>query len=233
MHAIRRGSRSVLLSGLVCGVLFVPRASAEPIRYITRGDVPYYGLPTAAASVVGPQVVRFVGTEGTLGGAGLHLGRFVVDVPKSGESTVYNNTPFAIEVSTPQFNRVIPPASPAELRTETDNRVIVLGHLSGKVGEGGHGLVATLDSVQLGGLNMYTLDHFHKYEFPIPLADLIRPGTQIPVGVCGASVDTHQPVAQVLPQPAPEPSVAVVLAAGLVAAGLHGRAARQRAAIPS
>jgi hypothetical protein len=189
------------------GTLAIGEAQSAPIRYQTFGEI----------DRLGPSVVRFEGAAGTFTpGSSVPLGRFVIDISAPGESIVYDDTPFAIELHAPDLDRTI---SPGGIRTEIDASVVIRGRLGGVVRDSAPGLVARFDSVELGGLLPFNADHIQQYAFPIPLADLELPPAQlllIPTGGGSQSVELRV-------QAVPEPSMTLVFLAGLAGAGLWRR----------
>jgi hypothetical protein len=215
-----RRSRVALLAPVVLtltapGILAVREAQADPIRYETFGQVDRLG-PSA-----GPPVVRFEGTGGTFDpDSSIPLGRFVIDAPAPGESTVYDDIPLAIELNAPDLDRTI---SPGGIRTEIDASVVIRGRLGGVIRDGAPGLVATFDSVELGGLLPFNADHIHQYAFPIPLTDLTLPESKLLVIPTDGWVGSTPRFAEAGALAVPEPSMALVFLAGAAGAGLWGR----------
>lgn len=114
---------------------------------------------------------------------------------------------------------IVPEASAEPIRYVTSSDVGRCGgHLSGPTGAS---LDATIDCVKRGGLTYHTCDHIQKYAWSIPPGDIVTPATQIPVVSGGGWVDTKGPVAEILPQPVPEPSMAVLFIVGFGAVGLR------------
>jgi hypothetical protein len=144
-------------------------ASASPIQYVT-----------VEAGLAGPNL-RFEGASGTLQpGSAISLGTFVIDPPAPGSSISFNNQPFIIALKTPAFDQPVP-AGPdtAAYPTTVESSVLIGGHVSGVLRDGGPGLVAVFDSVSLGGLGPYPTGHVQRFSFPIPVTDVKLPADKL------------------------------------------------------
>ena len=166
-----------------------PRAAS--FAYDTTGNVE---LQAAPGSVVGPATLDYQGvTKGTYAwasGQPIQLGQFAVNPASvtSGVATTFNQTPFDVEVTAPEFDRtskvpLLDQAFPKlgrdlHLKTSTVNSLIIRGRLNGTVSAAGvSGVAATIDSVKLGGVQAHTQDHITKYTFPIRFAQLKLPSS--------------------------------------------------------
>ncbi len=169
-------------------------AMAAPIGYTTTGSA-------------GPHV-RFEGSGGSLEpGAMISLGKFVIDAPAPGTSTGVDDEPFVIALRTPAFDQPVPegPAT-APYPTTIESSLLIRGRLSGVIRDGAPGLVATIDSVQLGGLGPYLTGHVQRFSFPVPIADVKLPAGEILLiptdGWGGTSSKSVELTAQLVPEPA-------------------------------
>ncbi len=188
-----------LSSAGVLVALLSASASASPIRYTTAGSLiegaPFPGL-------------HFEGTSGTFDpGSAFSLGRFVIDAPKPGSSTTYENVGFVIALKTPDFDQAVP-ASPgiAVYPTTIESSVLIRGHLSGVISPGAPGLVAIYDSVQLGGLGPHPAGHVQRFSFPVPVSDVKLPADQLLVIPTDGWADSKSLLKEVNVQVAPEPA---------------------------
>jgi hypothetical protein len=203
MGIMARSRRLVLAVALLA--LSASPAGADAIRYTTTA----FDSPN----------VHFEGVSGTFEpGEIIPLGRFVIDAPPPGSSITFDNEPFAIALKAPDFDRPVP-AGPdtAPYPTTVESSVLIRGHLSGVLRDGAPGLVATYDSVQLGGLGPYLLGHIQQFTFPIPVGDIQLPPAQLLVIPTDGWVDGQPRVVEIKAQVVPEPAAWVVW--GLVGVG--------------
>ena len=191
---------SARASILVVGSLLVPGATSaatkhpapspdKPFAYNTTGVV---GIGASPASVDGPAILQFQGVNHAIftpkSGQTVELGQFVISPSSTanGQSTTYSDTPFEVQVRTPEFDKtntvpVLDKVFPAlgkdlRLKTQIENSLLIKGHLDGTVGANGQAnVVATVDSIKLGGLGTPTSDHVTHYAFPIRFSQFKLP----------------------------------------------------------
>jgi hypothetical protein len=240
-----------LFAALVVAVLWTPgpalaatkhiQLSAKlPFAYDTAGEVDVGADP---ASVNGSAVLKFQGIPSAMfdprTGQTINLGQFVV-APASivaGQTTTYTDTPFNVEIQTPEFNKTSQVAlldklfptlgKSLDLKTEIVNSLLIKGHLDGTVNANGQAdVTATIDSIRLGSLAHETRDQVTHYEFPIRFSQLKLPsswemGTSVttPSNTVSAAVVAPAPAAEMItvatPTPTPEPSTIVFFATAL------------------
>jgi PEP-CTERM motif len=165
------------------------RTDMTPFSYNTSGIV---GIGADPSSVIGPAVLQFQGVTGAsydpAFGQAIPLGQFVINpsTPTYGLGTIYNGTPFEVEIQAPGLDKtstfpVLGQLFPGlgkdlSLKTLNENSVILKGTLTGTVsGSGQANVVATVDSVKLGSLDAPTQDHITHYTFPIHFSQLVLP----------------------------------------------------------
>ncbi len=207
------------------------RSSA--VDYATTGSIGTDG-------VAGPNLVRFVGTDDAVAttatpfevgqipavvpgdrGASLMLGRFEVEAPSLGTSTIYDHTPFAIRFDV----RTIDGGPPAP----GQEGFVVRGWLDGSVG--GTGPSALMAHYQLAGsfgLPFEPRDDVGSFEAGIVRQTLTIPGfataLALPIGGAGSTTVTGVLVGDAaLPSPAPEPGPLLAFLAAGVALAIHAR----------
>jgi hypothetical protein len=156
-----------------------PLARADPIS----GPIDYatsFGTPGPTAS--GPPVIHFEPLAGTLtAGSPFLLGDFVIDPSHGAVDSVYNHTPFSIELDLPQLDRSTPlPDGSGGGATGFDrliNAVQVQGHLDGVVtASGNSNVVATFDGVSLGSTGPFVPEDVLHFAFPFPLSAVTTAG---------------------------------------------------------
>jgi hypothetical protein len=168
-------------------------AARKPFAYDTDGIV---NIGADPASVSGPAVLQFQGvTAASFNPAvaqPINLGQFVA-VPSSiasGQPTTYNNTPFEVEIQTPEFNKsssvpvldqIIPSLDKKlDLKSSVENSLLLKGHLNGTVSANGQvNIVATVDTIKLGSIDGGSSDQVVRYAFPIRYSQLILPPSWI------------------------------------------------------
>jgi hypothetical protein len=216
---------ALLPLALAFGVLAARDADAAPLRYETDGWVE----PPVLTSYPYATPVRFEGAAGMLdAGSPFHLGTFLIDPPALGATIDFVDTSFALGIRTPELNLTIPPDGPDSIRTEIDNSLIIRGRINGRLSDSEPSfLSATFDSVDIGGIYYYTLDHIHEFAFPFPASDLSLPaGLTLVPPVGGWGLDGSPIRVEVATQVVPEPATALVLLAGAAAFGLRWRGRR-------
>lgn len=181
------------------------RTDETPFAYNTSGIV---GIGAAPASVDGPAVLKFEGVTGAsydpAYGQPISLGQFVINpsTPTNGQGTIYNGTPFEIEIQAPELDKtstfpVLDSLFPSlgkslSLKTVNENSVILKGTLSGTVlADGQANIVATVDTIKLGSLDASTSDHITHYTFPIHFSQLVLPAGFV---MNGSTVPTSTPL---------------------------------------
>ena len=178
------------------------RTDMTPFAYNTSGIV---GIGADPASVAGPAVLQFQGMTGAsydpATGQPISLGQFVINpsTPTNGLGTIYNGTPFEVEIQAPELNKtstfpILGSLFPGlgkslSLKTVNENSVILKGTLTGIVaGDGQANVAATVSSIKLGSLDAPTQDHITHYTFPIHFSQLKLPtgwvmaGSTVPTG---------------------------------------------------
>jgi hypothetical protein len=223
------------------------RTALSPFAYDTSGIV---GIGAAPSSVLGPAVLQFQGLTGAsynpASGQPISLGQFVMNPSSTtnGTTTLYNGTPFEIQIQAPQLDKkssfpVLGQLFPSlgkslSLKTVNENSLLLKGHLVGTVAPNGQANVtATVDTVKLGSLATSTNDHITHYTFPIRFSQLKLPASWVMAGTTAptkstlslASTTISPPAAQTLaiaqPQliatPVPAASIAPAPAAEMFA----------------
>ena len=167
----------------------LPPSPVRPFVYDTSGIV---GIGADPASVNGPAVLQFQGLTNApfhpSSGQTVPLGQFVVSPSSAslGQTTTYTDTPFEVQVQTPEFNKTntVPVLSSVfptlgkslRLKTLVENSLLVKGHLDGTVGPNGQvNVIATVASIKLGSLDAPTTDHSTRYTFPIRFSQFKLP----------------------------------------------------------
>jgi hypothetical protein len=165
------------------------RTDETPFAYNTSGVV---GIGADPASVIGPAVLQFQGLSGAsydpAYGQPISLGQFVINpsTPTNGLTTIYNGTPFEVEIQVPGLNKtstfpVLDSLFPGlgkdlSLKTLNENSVILKGTLTGTVAPDGQAnVLATVNTIKLGSLDAPTSDHITHYTFPIHFSQLVLP----------------------------------------------------------
>jgi hypothetical protein len=157
-----------------------PPARADPM---ISGPIDYatsFGTPGPTAS--GPPVIHFEPLAGTLtAGSPFLLGDFVIDPSHGSVDSVYNHTPFSIELDLPQLDRsTLLPAGPGGSYSGSDrliNAVQVQGYLDGVVtAAGSSNVVATLDAVTPGSSGPFIPEDVLHFTFPFPLSAVTTAG---------------------------------------------------------
>jgi len=179
---------------LVLLTCFAQSAKANAIDYTTEGSA--------------GSLVRFEGTSGSLQPRSpISLGKLVIDAAAAGSITNISNESFLIALRTPAFDQPVPagPTS-APYPTTIESSVLIRGHLSGVIRDGAPAVVATFDSVELGGLGPYLQGHVQRFSFPIPVADVKLPAYKIALFPTddwdGTSSRSVELTAQIVPEPA-------------------------------
>jgi hypothetical protein len=191
---------SVFALGLGIGLLGAPElvfsaaktsapSAKKPFDYDTSGVV---NIGSSPSSVSGPAVLQFQGVMGATFNPTvtqpINLGQFVL-APTSttgGQTTTYNNTPFEVEVETPEFNKsnsvpVLDDIAPnlnksLGLKTSIENSLLLKGHLDGTVTANGQvNVVATIDSIKLGSITPAGKNEVTQYSFPIRYSQFVLP----------------------------------------------------------
>ncbi len=218
-----------------------PPPSTASFAYNTTGAVEIQAAP---ASVAGPALLQFQGVTNGIytpaSGQPIQLGEFVLpaSATTNGLPTTYTGTPFVVEIKAPEFDKTsqVPLLGKAfpklgnslHLKSVTLNSLLLRGHLDGTVSPAGQSnVVATVDSIKLGGLEAHTMDHVTRYTFPIRFGALKLPpswamsptqatNTARTPTTAAAQMLAPSPAAEVLsPTPTPEPSTLVVFAVAL------------------
>lgn len=222
-----------IVAGLAPGIARAAKVPApRPLAYSTSGIVDVGADP---ASVSGPAALQFQGVKDQVydpkSGVPIQLGQFVATpvgaTLGTGQVTTYTDTPFAIQVRAPEFDKTskVPLLADAfpkfnkslHLKTVTESSLLIRGHLDGTVAPTGQAsITATVDSIRPGGLDVKTQDHITKYAFPVRYADLKLPPQWVmstPPASAKAKANGTIAAAEVLmPTPAPEPSTVALFA---------------------
>jgi hypothetical protein len=220
-----RASFMALVIGLLWtpGVAFSAKSPApspnHTFAYETSGVV---NIGVDPSSVSGPDTLRFQGITNAKFDPKvpqtLNIGQFVV-VPSSivpGTTTTYTNTPFEVEIQTPEFNKintvpVLDNLLPSlgknlDLKTVTENSLLLTGHLDGTIGPNGQvNVTATVDSIKLGSLDAPSQDNVTHYTFPIRYNQLNLPASWV-MSATASSLTTS-------PSTMPTPSTAATTSA--------------------
>ncbi len=179
-----------------------------PFAYDTSGIV---NIGADPASVSGPAVLQFQGVTNASFDPLLktpqviNLGQFVVEPSTliAGQATTYSDTPFEVQVQTPEFNKtntvpVLDKIFPTfgkqlDLKTVIENSLLLKGHLDGTVGANGQvNIVATVDSIKLGSINSASQDNVTHYAFPIRFSQFNLPPSWV-LSATSTSVTTSSP----------------------------------------
>ncbi|AGA24540.1 PEP-CTERM sorting domain-containing protein [Singulisphaera acidiphila] len=218
-----------LLLNLTSIGLTAREAGAEPIRYVTSGQV----------NTDSP-IIRFEGTEGTFEQGTLSdpssflLGRFVVDKPPSGSEATYNGGQFFITIEAPDFYQESG-GGPGVSLTKINSSILIRGHIDYGVYvdmlDEKPGLFAMIDSIEYGSHNPVTLGHIQKYSFPITLEDMKFSDNMMTImrGKDHFNPDSNVFISPpVMMETVPEPAAAWVFLAGIGVVGLYRRCTSQR-----
>jgi hypothetical protein len=242
---------SMMLALAIAGLASTSRAATKhqnpppgkaPFLYNTTGLVNYQAAPS---SVTGPALLQYQGVTGATftPGIPIQLGQFVVpaSTATNGQATTYDNTPFVIQLRAPEFDKtssvpLLDKAFPKlgrqlSLKTVNESSLLIRGELNGTVSPTGLSqVVATVNSIQPGGLELKTQDHVTHYSFPVRFADLKLPpswtmsATPQPSPLAAAQTFT--------PAPAPEPSTIAIFATALGGVVLARRRTSRRGPRP-
>jgi hypothetical protein len=202
------------LAVLVVGTLWAPGVAFSATKHVAPSPKKPFGYDTLGvvdigadpASVNGPAILQFKGvTDATFNPkvfAPINLGQFVASPATSatGQVTTYTDTPFEVEIKTPEFNKTssVPVLSSLfptlgkklDLKTLVENSLLLQGHLDGTVGPNGQAnITATVDSIKLGSFDGQTTDHATHFAFPIRFSQLVLPPSWV-LSTSTASVTT-------------------------------------------
>jgi hypothetical protein len=164
-------------------------SAKKPFEYETSGIV---NIGADPASVSGPAVLQFQGLTGAVfnptAPQPFNLGQFVLSPGSTtgGQTTTYSDTPFEVEVQTPEFNKssnvpvldqIVPSLNKQlGLKTSVENSLLLRGHLDGTISANGQvSVVATVDSIKLGSLTTAGSDQVTHYTFPIRYSQFVLP----------------------------------------------------------